>query len=434
MPNPMYPPPSTPENPVVVSDPVPTASGIPPTTLTYGNSTTPLYVRADRAVVESPLVITSPDKNDTLTLTMPDNGEASIVNDAFLGKLAIQAQSDISITSSLGNVNITGDDVNLKQLNPTGLLRGNIYLDIEAEDNMRLQSANVLDISGGAVQIESTANIPITTGSVILKAPDGTTGITTNVNNVSGNGYVNCAGTYNVSAPAVYLTAPAISLKSDLGVPGSPATGVSILANTTGANTALLLQNNNTTPAGYEMVVGGTTAGGITEGHLQVFSYSGGTYQAQLLDFSNDGTNANIINSLNVGKSGSNYVITPVSAPTGSGNLQIQASQQFYKFNDTFDLIGMGYNHFNCLMYINCVSSGGGVNNFQVQPVGDQMPIGTTIKMCRDPASNPAQTLSLTYGSTTMVNIGSGDANKVYTFTKVNANGNINDWVQLTSA
>jgi hypothetical protein len=61
--------------------------------------------------------------------------------------LNINAATDINIDTLFGTVNINGDDLNLRLRNP-GLLRGNVYLDIVSDDNIRIEANGIIDICG----------------------------------------------------------------------------------------------------------------------------------------------------------------------------------------------------------------------------------------------------------------------------------------------
>jgi hypothetical protein len=64
--------------------------------------------------------------------------------------LSINAPTDITIDTLFGTVNINGDDLNLRLRNP-GLLRGNVYLDIVSDDNIRIEANGIIDISGSVL-------------------------------------------------------------------------------------------------------------------------------------------------------------------------------------------------------------------------------------------------------------------------------------------
>jgi hypothetical protein len=66
--------------------------------------------------------------------------------------LLIQAPTNIMMETLFGSVNINGEtDLNLHLTNTTGLLRGNVYLDIISDDNIRMSAVGIIDISGSTI-------------------------------------------------------------------------------------------------------------------------------------------------------------------------------------------------------------------------------------------------------------------------------------------
>lgn len=98
----------------------------------------------------------------TQTVDMANNtitNVRNIISNSVDG-LSIQAVNEIDVISSAGNVNIQGDDVNIRQANATGLLRGDTYLDITAEDNIRLGATGTVVIYGqGGIQVQNAINM-----------------------------------------------------------------------------------------------------------------------------------------------------------------------------------------------------------------------------------------------------------------------------------
>lgn len=236
---------------------------ITPIAQTFFNGSTPFYVGKGDAI-RGELVIESPDGQDKLTLSIDNDGLAKIENDAFLGKLEVNVPSDITITSALGAVNLVGDDVNLTQLNPTGVYRGNVYLDINAQDNIRITAQNLVNMSGSTVTVTASAG---ETHNIT-----GNLGIT-----ATGTGSIISSGNMNVGGQNLTLNGGNVGIKGDVVVqPTDVATtgaGKLDIKNGTGASI----------PATYTFYTGGDTGGGLEAGHLQLYSYAPNV--TQILNF-----------------------------------------------------------------------------------------------------------------------------------------------------
>lgn len=86
--------------------------------------------------------------NSNAVIDMNGGEVDNVVKVSSGGALLIDAIGNVNINTLFGTVNIQGDDLNLSLVNPTGLLRGNAYLDIISDDNIRIQANGIIDISG----------------------------------------------------------------------------------------------------------------------------------------------------------------------------------------------------------------------------------------------------------------------------------------------
>lgn len=341
----------------------------------------------DQIELVSPLVVESANGLHALTIAESSAGNATIVNDGT-GSLGITANGWVTAQSTNSNITV-------QALNGTAYVNG--------------QTA---EINGNIVEINASAG---------------------ETHTVTGTLLVNVVGTEaHIPSQGFSVNSNAIVLVSDDANPNNNTTGVTIQANTASGNCGLLLQNANATPKAYTITVPGATAGGLIQGNLQIFSYSGGSYQNEILNVDNAGGLMTLINKLDIQGAGASTDIRPSGALGPANSIQIQASKKWEAITDTQDVITLDYSRFNSIMYVNAVSGTIAFNKFQIAPLADSMPLGTTVAICRDPASTVGRTVELLYDTTVLYSSPDNTtANVVYTFTKVKTTNTSADWVIL---
>jgi hypothetical protein len=295
----------------------PTSSGLPPNPITFVNSTVPLYDQLGNSsggglpitggVMEGNISMGSQYKVTNLaqpsapgdavplsalqgivTAFLPRAGGSMNGNIDMNGNnleevgrlsgetnLTISAPTDINLESFFGSVNIRGGiDLNLKLENTTGLLRGNTYLDIESDDNIKLSAQGIIQMNGVTVHNSnidmSSQNIincanPVNAQDVATKSyvdarPSGTQNlqqvlqvgnIAQSIIDMSNNNIINCADPVQAQdvATKAYV---------DSRPPGSQSLA-QVLAVGNMANTNINMSGNDITS------IGTITAGGITD-------------------------------------------------------------------------------------------------------------------------------------------------------------------------
>jgi len=99
----------------------------------------------------------------------------------------------------------------------------------------------------------------------------------------------------------------------------------------------------------------------------------------------------------------------------------------------TADSIQISESSFNVRNYWLLILNVTPTKAIQIQPVADTMPLGSFFQIIIDPATNPAISISIYYGSSTnLLTITSANFNRRFTFTKVSATNTSADWVQTT--
>jgi hypothetical protein len=348
------------------------------------------YIRVGEAVqlsVESPLIVESENGLNALTIAESNAGNAIIVNGGT-GTLGVTANGNVTVQSTANNISLQA-------------LSGIAYV-----------NGQTVSLNSNAIQINASAGETHTvTGTLLV--------------NVVGTEAHNPSQAFSVNSNAIVLV-------SDDANPNNNTTGVTIQANTASGNAGLLLQNANATPKAYTITVPGATAGGLIQGNLQIFSYNNGSYQNEILNVDNAGGVMTLISKLDIQGAGATTAIRPSGALGPANSIQTQASKYWDAITDISDVITLDYSRFNSIMYVNAVSGTIAFNKFQMRPLADSMPLGTTVAICRDPASTVGRTIELLYDTTVLYSSPDNTtANVVYTFTKVKTTNTSADWVIL---
>jgi len=111
-------------------------------------------------------------------------------------------------------------------------------------------------------------------------------------------------------------TSGAVNITSDLINSGTAVSGLVVQSRTSIGNAGILLQNANTTIQGFQLVVGGQTADGISEDHFQIIGYTGQANPKEIIDATGDGSSINFGDADTVGGC---YV--GVNGPAGIGRV-----------------------------------------------------------------------------------------------------------------
>lgn len=189
--------------------------------------------------------------------------------------LLIEAPTNITMETLFGSVNINGEtDLNLHLTNATGLLRGDTYLDIVSDDNIRLSAVGIIDVSG----------------STIFKADA----------NMNSHKIVNCANPVDAQDVATKAYGDATYLK----LTGGTMTGVIDMSSNTISNLPLPVANGDAVNKAYVDTAGGNylpLSGGTMTGVIDMSSNA-------ITNLPLPSSNGDAVNKLYVDAFGSNYL------------------------------------------------------------------------------------------------------------------------------